>query len=135
MSESEQILETRRWLKYAEEDLIAAEQMARQDDIAPRQACWLAQQSAEKAIKAVLVYLQIKFPKKHDLDALRNQIPDGWQIKIDYPDLSTLSEWAVEARYPGDWPEALEKDAQAATEQARGILLSIQTDLNARNFK
>ena len=135
MSESEQIQETRRWLKYAEEDLIAAERMAGQDDIAPRHACWLAQQSAEKAIKAALVFLQIKFPKNHDLDALRNQIPDGWTIKTEYPDLASLSEWAVEARYPGDWPEALERDALAATKQARGILSSIEADLSIRKFK
>ena len=44
--------------------------------IVPRHVCWLAQQAAEKAIKAVLVFLQIDFPRSHDLDALRNLAPD-----------------------------------------------------------
>lgn len=62
MSEVEQSIEARRWLRYAQEDLVAAEAMVGQPKMAPRHACWLAQQAAEKALKAVLVFLQIDFP-------------------------------------------------------------------------
>jgi HEPN domain-containing protein len=81
MSEAERLRETRRWLRYARQDLVAAEAMLGRSDMWPRHACWLAQQAAEKAIKAVLVFLQIDFPRSHDLDALRNLVPDGWQLK------------------------------------------------------
>jgi HEPN domain-containing protein len=87
------------------------------------------QQAAEKAIKTVLVFLQVDFPRTHDLDALRNLVPDGWQLKIDHPDLASLTEWAVEARYPGDWPEAVEADARLAVQQARSVWESIRRDL------
>jgi len=87
--------------------------------------CWLAQQSAEKALKAVLVFLQVDFPRSHDLDALRNLIPDGWRLKVDHPDLASLTEWVVEARYPGDWPDAVEADARSAARQARAIWESV----------
>ena len=69
MSEADRLEETRRWLRYAQEDLLAAEAMLAATRARPRHVCWLAQQAAEKAIKAVLVFLQIDFPRTHDLDA------------------------------------------------------------------
>lgn len=97
--------------------------------MAPRHACWLAQQSAEKAIKAVLIFLQIDFPRRHDLDALRNLVPAGWQVRESHPDLTGLTEWAVEARYPGEWPEAIALDASTAAQQARAVWTSVCADL------
>lgn len=129
MSELERLSETRRWLRYAYEDLLAAEALLKLQGRSPRHVCWLAQQCAEKALKAILIFLQIDFPYRHDLDALRNLIPNGWQIKQTHPDLADLTEWAVEARYPGDWPEATEADARAAVAQARSLLESVQADL------
>jgi HEPN domain-containing protein len=134
MSESERLIEVRRWLRFAREDLQAGEALLNDVDSLPRHACWLAQQAAEKSLKAVLVFLQIDFPKRHDLDTLRNLIPDGWQLKVDHPDLAALTEWAVEARYPGDWPEAVEADARAAIEQARAVMESVERDLVAHGF-
>ncbi len=100
----------------------------------PRHACWLAQQAAEKTLKVVLVFLQIDFPHRHDLDALRNLIPEGWQLKFEHPDLADLTEWAVEARYPGDWPESVEVDVRRTVTQAGPIWESVLRDLNAHGF-
>ena len=61
MSGPERLDETRRWLRFAEEDLRAAEALLAQEDI-PRQACFHAQQAAEKAIKSIFVFLQTEFP-------------------------------------------------------------------------
>ena len=118
MSEAEHNAEVQRWLRYAQEDLVAAELLVGQRTIAPRHVCWLAQQAAEKALKAVLVFLQIDFPRRHDLDALRHLIPAGWQLKEEHPDLADRTEWAVEARYPGDCPDATEEDARSAVRTA-----------------
>ncbi|GAB4466572.1 MAG: HEPN domain-containing protein [Anaerolineae bacterium] len=134
MSETERLAEVRRWLRYAREDLSAADAMVGQPDIAPRHACWLAQPAAEKALKAVRVFLQVEFPRRHDLDALRNVVPDGWSLKEAHPDLAALTEWAVEARHPGDWPDATDADARAAVEQARGVWQSVQADLAQRGL-
>ena len=135
MSAADPLEEARRWLRFAHEDLRTAEALLQQSDSIPRHVCWLAQQAAEKALKAVLVFLQIDFPKTHDLDALRNLIPDGWQLKPDHPDLASLTEWAVEARYPGDWPEAVEGDARLAVEKARTVSASVEEDLMRRGFE
>ena len=72
MQTTEVMIETARWLRYAGEDLITAETLLAQARIPPRQACWHAQQAAEKALKAVLIFLQIDFPRTHDLNVLRN---------------------------------------------------------------
>lgn len=47
----------------------------------PRQVCYLAQQTIEKALKAALILEQIVFPFSHDLDRLRIMLPAGWQVK------------------------------------------------------
>ena len=134
MSEAEHTAEVRRWLRYAQEDLIAAESLIVLQTIASRHVCWLAHQAVEKALKAVLVFLQIDFPRRHDLDALRNLMPVGWLLKEEHPDLADLTEWAVEARYPGDWPDATEEDARSAMQQARAVGQSGCRDLASHGF-
>ncbi|MDE2993955.1 MAG: hypothetical protein OXU67_08745 [Chloroflexota bacterium] len=42
--------EVRRWLRFAEEDLVAAGVLLREQQAAPRQVCWLAQQPATKRL-------------------------------------------------------------------------------------
>ncbi|MBI3048966.1 MAG: HEPN domain-containing protein [Acidobacteria bacterium] len=129
MSSNELLDEVRRWLRFAREDLEAAETLTTEAGFRPRHVCWLAQQAAEKALKGALTLQQIAFPFRHDLDALRNLLPEGWQVKVRHPDLAELTEWAVEARYPGDWPEATADDARHAAEQARGVYESVRSDL------
>jgi hypothetical protein len=51
MSEAEHVLETRRWLRYAGEDLHTAKVIISEPTIAYRHVCWLAQQSAENPSK------------------------------------------------------------------------------------
>jgi HEPN domain-containing protein len=122
LSEVDPRREAQRWRQYAQEDLDAAAQMARGEFGSPRLACMLAQQAAEKAIKAVLVREQISFPKTHDLDRLRNLLPSAARAPIAALDLSALSEWAVESRYPGDWPEVSTADAVGAVETTTVLL-------------
>lgn len=135
MSEPEYMIDTRRWLKYAQEDLHTAQVIIGDATIAYRHVCWLAQQCAEKAIKAILIYLQIEFHRIHDLDALRNLAPEDWLVRTKFPDLAILTEWAVEARYPGDWQEASESDARFAVQQAADILDAVLTDFAAHGLK
>jgi len=100
--------------------------------MAPRHVCWLAQQSAEKSVKSVLVYLQVDFPKSHDLEALCRLIPNDWEIRTQGPDLTSLSEWAVEARYPGEWPEATSADSHLALQAARQVWSIVSNELARR---
>ena len=132
MSADERTREAERWLRYAIEDLQAGELLLVSAGSKPRHVCRLAQQSAEKALRAVLVFEQVEFPRSHDLDALRILMPQGWQIKTLTADLSGLSELAVEARYPTESPEPTRDDAGQAVEEARTVLEGVQADFARR---
>ena len=123
--------EARRWLRFAEEDLRQAEKILQQETFVPRHPCWLAQQATEKAMKAVLVANGVDFPRTHDLDHLRTLIPEECVVHGTMADLSTLSEYAVDARYPGNWPDLAEGDAEAAVADAAMLLAEARRDLDA----
>jgi HEPN domain-containing protein len=116
--------------------LRAAEAATRDPDLVSRHACLFAQQAAEKAFKAVLVYRSVKFRRIHDLDALRNLIPDpnAWSITQGGLDLAPLTVWAVESRYPGEGPDADTADAATAITIAKIVYDSIVADLQGNGF-
>ncbi len=133
MSESERLRETGRWLRFAREDLSAAECTVERREV-PRHACFLSQQAAEKTVKAALVFLQVEFPYRHDLGLLRTYLPDGWLLKENPADLDDLSQWAVEARYPGSPREASEDDAETAVGLAREAYEAALEDLRRYGY-
>ena len=122
--------EAARWMAFARSDLDASYTLLRDPDHYPRQVCFFAQQAAEKALKAILVLLEMQYPFTHDLDRLREMVPVGWRVKTAYPKLYSLSIWAVETRYPGDAPDVMEADAKQALETAEGIYKIIEEDLS-----
>jgi len=123
--------ETFNWLKFAIEDLKAAKSFLSKEELMPRHACWLAQQAAGKVLKSVLVFEQIKIPKTHDLEYLLTLIPEKWNLHKLNSNLESLTEWAVEARYPGDWDEASEEDAIFAVKNAEIIVNEIKSTLQS----
>ena len=120
----------RRWLRFAQDDLTVAERAATTADLAPHIGCYHAQQCGEKALKAILVFLQIRYPLRHDLDEVRDLIPPGWDVVTAHPDLSALSQWATVGRYPGNWPEATDQDSRDAASQARAVWDAVLHDLD-----
>lgn len=134
MNASDVARQTRLWLRYAREDLRIARQFDENPDIVPRHACFFAQQAAEKALKSVLIAVQMDFPFKHDLELLLALLPDDCILKHDHPDLTVLTGWAVEARYPGDIPEPAEADAKEAVDTATLVLNAVCEDLTRRGF-
>jgi len=76
--------------------------------------------------------LQVEFPFIHNLNVLCDRIPDGWRVKRVAADLDRLSEYAVDARYPGNWPDISLDDARTAVRDARRIVDAVQADLDAR---
>jgi HEPN domain-containing protein len=123
--------EAARWLAYSLSDLQAAKKLLDDPDSYPRQVCFLAQQSAEKAFKAILVFLELEFPYTHDLDRLREAIPAGWNVKREFPQLYGLSIWSVESRYPGGMPDVVTADAESALLMAEAIYRTIDEDFQA----
>jgi HEPN domain-containing protein len=125
---------TRRWIGEARIDLQTAEACLDPQYLAPGRSCYHAQQAAEKALKAVLVFLQRDYPLTHDLGEVLRAIPSDWRIKEELPDLEELSSWAVRGRYPGDWPIPTVEQAQESFREARAIVDAVARSLVARGL-
>lgn len=128
VSEADAQHEAELWLVFAGDDLATAELLIRQPQLPAREAGFNAQQAAEKALKAIYIFLQIQYPFTHNLDELRNGLPDGWPLKAEFPDLGALFHWAVIQRYPGA-QMATREDARRDVAQARALLTAVRRDL------
>ena len=94
--------ETNEWLKFSEMDLRAAKHLSETMLPPPLEIiCYHCQQSAEKALKAFLVYHGITPPRTHDLNDLRNicqNIDDNFDEIT--ADCKRLTDYGVQPRYP-----------------------------------
>ena len=113
--------ETERWLRFADEDLRTAIICLADAEVPARHSCFLAQQAAEKAMKAGLIFCGIEYPRSHDLEHLLTLLPREWHIQGTLLDLSVLTEWLVEGRYPGNWPDPTSEEANIAIEIATAV--------------
>lgn len=120
------------WINYSESDLRAANTLLKSKEFFPLQVCFLSQQCAEKAIKAILIFEEVNFPKIHDLDRLRDFFPKGWKVKEQFQDLAELTIWAVESRYPGDMPDVTEQEARETLRLAGAVFDTVSTELQER---
>jgi HEPN domain-containing protein len=117
------------WLRYAKEDIQTAQLLLSNTATVPRHAAWLAQQASEKALKAYLIAEKIPFPRTHDLDLLLERMPTHSLIRQLDVDLSALTEYAVDARYPGDLADVTADEARNAVGDAATILAAVQKEL------
>jgi HEPN domain-containing protein len=89
--------------RIAEGDFRTVVTLANAKDYRVENAFYLAQQSIEKSLKAVLVKLGLPVPLIHDLSALLSKLPDDCEPPYGY-ELNALSEYATIRRYEeGSW--------------------------------
>lgn len=113
------------WFEFAEYDLKTAQWNLKGKIYTS--VCYTCQQSAEKAIKALILASGKVAPKIHSLDRLINELKS---LKIDTSGIENealeLDKYYITTRYPGQYggPEGLynEKDAQLALDAAEAIL-------------
>lgn len=95
---------TAEWVTKAEGDFSIVERESRaRKNPSYDGICFHAQQCAEKYLKARICEADLKFDKVHDLNVLLNQavaVEPLWESFR--KDLSCLSDFAVNFRYPGD---------------------------------
>lgn len=82
--------------------------------------CFHCQQSAEKYIKGFLILLQKDFKKTHNLNYLLDLIERDISDKVNEA-AEYLNEYAVEARYPGEFNEINSEETQKALDYAEEI--------------
>lgn len=98
--------ESNQWIDMAEMDYGVAEHLYKTYYPKPCEIiCYHCQQSAEKAIKAVMLFSGISggMPKVHDLSFLLNQIKNTVKLdEIYYDYADELTPYGVSARYPNE---------------------------------
>ena len=105
--------ETIEWLDRASGDLKVAERELASGDPVPHVVCFLAQQAAEKHVKALMEERSLPLRKTNDLLVLVDVMADLSSV-FDKPDRSRIAElstFGVSARYPG-----MGSDIEAARE-------------------
>jgi len=88
------------WLRHARSDLELA-RVGRSERILLEGLCFHAQQAAEKALKAALVAMGLRFPKTHSIRALLDLFPPALAPPPEVEQAARLSDYAVWSRYPG----------------------------------
>lgn len=132
MNDADRIRELRDvWLDAADEDLRTARQLLRTPGyLIYRIPAFLAQQSAEKSLKAVLTHLQIEFPRTHDLERLQSLAPTDWEQVRSCEGLGAVTRHAVDTRYPDDVGERISvEEAETALERAHALNEAVLKDL------
>jgi len=114
------VKELKSWITSAEEDFSAARALSRLRKPLPSGTCFHAQQSAEKYLKALLIFKDEDFPKTHDLPSLNTMCNKAGIITgLDLQHLVDLTEYAVRRRYPGDQPTL--EEAKEAIQTAGAV--------------
>ena len=109
-----------KWLKISRRDLMGAEFNLNGPDELLAFAGFLAQQSAEKAIKGFLTAHQKKFTKTHNIAALLVKVAEvNSELAESISTAGDLTDFAIKYRYP----EALEKDLTRQDTEA-GVTLA-----------
>ncbi len=108
------------WLEKAHEDEVSLGPVLREGS--PSTACFLAQQMAEKLLKALIVFYGKEFPKTHDLSVLMKLLGENAaDITLIEGDLKFLNEFYTESRYADDYHIFSKKDADQAFMRAMEV--------------
>jgi HEPN domain-containing protein len=125
--------EARRWLAQAEADLAAARTNAQPH---PYVACFLAQQAAEKAMKAVQLASAATVARTHSLSELQDMLMrlgvtlEGIRTRT----LRQLERLHLEARYPDALPGAIPAQYFTAEDAAEAIAIAADVVAAAQSW-
>jgi HEPN domain-containing protein len=109
------------WLARAKSNLALAK-VEKPEEIVWEDLCYNAQQAAEKAVKAVLQHHGILFRYVHDLEELITKLEENSiAVPEDVKEADSLTQYAVELRYPGEDQPATEEEYQQALKIAERV--------------
>ena len=118
------------WVVRADEDLAAAVHLLTVPGAAlAATICFHAQQSAEKHLKALLLWRSIPFPRTHDIGELVALLPASITVPLTATEQETLTDHATHTRYPGDWDPVGPSEAMAALALAQRLRDAVSVHL------
>jgi HEPN domain-containing protein len=123
--------EAERYLRLARRDEAAFLALLNSPTVDFSVACFHAQQSVEKSLKAVMFLHGLEFRRTHDLEELSGTLADaGVNIPLEATELRRLTPYAVEFRYD-DEPMPLVTPEQAIAYTARVLAWADEALKNA----
>ena len=121
----------RTWLQRAYSNLRLAETGGAAHGVLLEDLCFNAQQAAEKALKAACLSKRLDFPKTHSLVQLMDILEAGNVIlpePVKAADI--LTQYAVQARYPGPVEEITVEEYQEALALASRVVFWAESFLS-----
>lgn len=126
----------RRWLRQALDDCAVAEELRR--DGRYNVACFLAQQSAEKALKGLLYWRRGDYPRLHAIGTLIEELRTADAALAErLHEAAALDTYYLSTRYPdaldGGLPATsfFAKEAELAIGRARDVLDVVEKELGS----
>jgi HEPN domain-containing protein len=110
------------WLRHARSDLLLSRFSPKDEHILPETLCFHTQQAVEKAIKAVLVFEQVSFPKTHNIGVLLDMLPPKTSRDAALEEAASLTDFAVTSRYPGEAEDVTKEELSTAIDIAGRVL-------------
>lgn len=118
----------REWLNRAKSNLIQAK--GEEPGVYWEDLCFQAQQAAEKSLKALLLHRGVRFPYVHDLAELIELLEQqGENIPSGMREVARLTNYAVEARYPGLTEPVTQEEYEMAVTLAEEVVHWVEKDL------
>ncbi|MBE0410536.1 MAG: HEPN domain-containing protein [Anaerolineales bacterium] len=112
----------REWLNRAKSSFVKAQYPA--EGVYLEDLCFDAQQAAEKAIKSILIFHQIRFPYIHDLaELIRLVVETGELVPENIYRAASLTRFAVSMRYPGVIEPVTMDEYQEALKIAKDVIV------------
>jgi HEPN domain-containing protein len=109
----------RQWLEKAEDDWRLSHRLAADSESYAEATAFHAQQAVEKYLKAFLTWHQVEFPKTHDIKRLLKLVSDcDPSLTQESSDAADLTAYAVEYRYPGEYPPVTMDEVAGAVTMA-----------------
>lgn len=124
--------EASRWLAFARGDIETARAFLGSTAVPNRNTAYMAQQAAEKAMKAVVLLDNLPFEMTHDLAAIQAQAPSDFSNPASTMDLAWLADIETLARYPDEGDTVTIDDAERAVGIANAILTAAAGHFAAR---
>jgi HEPN domain-containing protein len=110
------------WLKRAKSNLQIAKAGKVFEDILYEDLCFDCEQAVEKALKALLVSIDVSFPRTHSIGHLLELIEEhNINVPDEIKDSISLTAYAVSTRYPGDFEPVDEQEYQETLETAENV--------------
>ena len=118
------------WLNFAKEDLDTAKTLLNSEYLFNRSICYHCQQSAEKDLKAYIIYLDLPLNKTHNLIKLVDQISElDKEITHLQKVVEVLTDYIVTARYPDDSELITDEESKLAFNESEKINNYIKTKI------